>query len=95
MRNPDVEEIESKWAAIIRTYRTGSTTFRREQYHTYRCEFCTNKLMTPATAAGARQVDAIHAKAERKDAGQEEGCLSVLVMAFVVLAAIVLIGAFG
>jgi hypothetical protein len=77
----------------------GSTTFRGQQYHTYRCEFCKNKLMTPATAAGARQVDAIHAKADRKDAGaaagQEEGCLSVLVMVFVVLAAIVLIAAFG
>jgi hypothetical protein len=94
-----VDRKESKWAAIIRTYPDGSTTFRGQTHHVYRCEFCKNKLITPTTLAGRRQVAAIHAKTDSKDAAtaakQEDGCLPVLVMVFVVLAAIVSIAEFG
>jgi hypothetical protein len=70
---------------------SGSTTFRGQAHHVYRCEYCKNTLMTPQTAAGRQKVGAVHAKADRKDANaaarrKKKGCLPVLVAVFVLFA---------
>lgn len=54
------------------------TSFRGEIHNVYRCEFCKHTLITPATAAGRKQVENIHAQA---NAAESRGGLCPFLLA--------------